>query len=1530
MAEVQDPREIGTSGLSGLRFNPDGATYDFTGRVPKLNNLQNRFNIPAIEDVGKPGAGDSRLDRKRPLNLEEYENLENFRGEEQSSFWQVVNGLAKAGVLTATTFLDGTVGTLVGLANIMAGGNFWDNPFSQAMKAANELSERLLPNYYTDDERENPFALRNIFSANFLGDKLIKNMGFTVGAFYSGNLWAKPLTAIKALKGSGIMAHIASGAGAAISAINEASIEAINNSNDWFNLQKAQLDDQYSKEWETIQMYRDTNNYDTMLLNLQNNYRNKLSDFEEKKLQVGNTDFVLNLPILLTSNLVEFGKLYARGFNTAQKAGRIVGKPGEYTNGMFKAVGRTAASLKTNISEGVEEVLQQLASDFSGELQLPPREYTLSMNQALMDADANERTVDWVKAAATAINKTFNEDWQTTAEQFLIGALTGALGMPTFGRANNADAWLGKNKIIGLSGGAVGAVRDYNQKFKDTQELVDQMNERVKSDKFKTYYQGLVKHNKFQDDMDAATVEGKAKEFKDAEYAQMIADIDLFARAGKLDDYEALIDEALDTSDENLASIVQNTTKPDGTGPFTDALGNPDISTADGKQTMIKALESRVAEMKDAVKAYRKENEKLISKFGNTLTDEQREELVWLSLLSKNQRKRSIDLVKTDVKPILERLSEILETEIENTKDDDKGLQTLKDNKSYVDGLISSKDETIAAHLAGNEVLVQKLIETKLADILANGIDSTVDIIQEIQDAANLYKDSTKYATKLSEYLENPVKITEENEKTAKKEAKKTEAKARAKENSKLNSSRTFEEIRENIRASKQPEVSEKALEESKNPIVQEYKRFRDKVRGTEVHLPKVTQDKQAILDATKMLDALVENAETELDFDLTSEFFVDPKYIDDIEGETSDDKLQRVENARNAIAEALTSLNESLKTSPDLGNIQGPEEGEEVGTEVDFFEDDTPNVPAVNPEEQKEPYVAPSSSSIAVEVDDTPLGLTFKAKEDIFESPQPPKESTKKDVKVEEKGDSAETNTSPNTWKPAVPQYPFKELDNGSRGQHTNEEARLVVDYISGAITAEGTTRPNGWEYMASGKFADYVAKGGKLYFGIDPNFEAKRPAGSKEVIFIYAKEGDQYVAIGSLYVSPTSEGKYTGQVEFNAALREAYANREDKDSLFISEYVADIKVSQIKRGRLPYSNIKYLADAIQNTKTKITPRFVVITKDGLTNATDLNTVEPEHMSDKLGNVYMEIPNAKRGLPGGTSLVYILPAIVRQNMMNDTEDSENVVGHGVNSSISSIALGALNGDKDLLKNAVENLSNYLLIHDIKFVLSKDGTKLLISKVNRDEKGNKIYQTVGDKSLVSDKIIANIPLLNSDSSQVSSDDVVKQIFDTLEKAKIRIRINKNFLNPEDSSYEENLIKHNLVGTYYDNFDIDSCWFIFDGNTIHKEGEEIKSEPIATEPTKSVTTESNEIKTERAKGALSKLRKGKIKPANEDKDTVSREDIEKRSGPAQTNPTPLRDRLTDEQRNTILKDHTEQWLNNATDDEIENALGCEGL
>ena len=173
--------------------------------------------------------GNSRYDGPI-LSLSDLERLDDLRGYNQSGFNQIMSGIGKMGVLTATTFADNFIGTLFGLGNILdeaSKGNvnsgrdalnaFINNPFSLAMQDINDWSEEAMPNYYTEEEKNSPWYTQ-FWKANFIGDKFLKNVGFFAGAAASGYVsslgWSKLLGLGKArdiFRGAAIAAEAPEG-----------------------------------------------------------------------------------------------------------------------------------------------------------------------------------------------------------------------------------------------------------------------------------------------------------------------------------------------------------------------------------------------------------------------------------------------------------------------------------------------------------------------------------------------------------------------------------------------------------------------------------------------------------------------------------------------------------------------------------------------------------------------------------------------------------------------------------------------------------------------------------------------------------------------------------------------------------------------------------------------------------------------------------------------------------------------------------------------------------------------------------------------------------------------------------------------------------------------------------------------------------------------------------------------------------------------------------------------------------------------
>ena len=430
-------------------------------------------------------------------NAETFEHLQNKRANNQWGAVQILNGIGKAATTAVTTALDGTIGTLygigTGIVNVAtdaknADGSdkgfmqgLWDNDFNRAMAAAQEEAEELMPNYYTDYERDAPWY-NNIFSANFIGDKIIKNAGFTIGALAAtsltggaGGVVGKTVQALakgvakQALKGGSVSAaksvlkagrefgQIANYAvNTGLSAHGEAAIEAINGTNEAFKTLDANVE---SRRQELLsQLNPQDPNYKAQVQQINNavqEYKNQQSGLLT---QAGNNIYLANLAILSLTNSLEFGDLIKGGFGqTAKLAKRtytvegkeatkrewakalLEGKNAQVVNGVNAGAGTIALHTAKNFaSEGFEEGAQNIASNTNqyytmAELNRRVENkksplHALSLARAEINPEASSKLADYGKAFAKTLEGQFGSIDAPGWEEVFLGGLTGALG----------------------------------------------------------------------------------------------------------------------------------------------------------------------------------------------------------------------------------------------------------------------------------------------------------------------------------------------------------------------------------------------------------------------------------------------------------------------------------------------------------------------------------------------------------------------------------------------------------------------------------------------------------------------------------------------------------------------------------------------------------------------------------------------------------------------------------------------------------------------------------------------------------------------------------------------------------------------------------------------------------------------------------------------------------------------------------------------------------------------------------------------
>lgn len=1144
-------------------------------------------------------------------NQHQIENLQDVRAEAQPWYAKIGAGLAKGAILAGTTFLDGTVGLLIGSAEAATRKDWsglWDNDFSRTMQAVNEWSEEVLPNYYSTEEQNSPWY-ENIFTANFIGDKFIKNLGFSVGALYSGGVTSAGLKLTKLpqligaiTKGAKAPAMVSSAVGAITSAVNEGRIEALNNSKDWQNLKIQELDDNWAKRLDAkyapqmeslaaeyqaaAQEYEATKGklqklgadgavvdpafqrYQAKLEALEQRraalqdmrdsewenrgndkiYRGVIGKIEEDRLKMGNTDMLANLPILTFSNMVQFTKFYANGFNTARRAGvRTVSDAAE---GAARYAGKTfskgKAALKVTkgaLSEGTEEISQKAASLVAGDY------YSTDVNnfyKSQIDPNAEQETLDWAKSFANGINETVNDG--SSWEEFFIGALTGLMGVPTFRSMRSKDGSL--RSPVTLQGGAINEIREYRENIARSQEIANYLNQRVQSPEFLNYYRGMIRHNKYQTDMNKAAEDDDEFNFKNAEHAQFVSDIIMFDNAGKLGDLKTYINAAYDMSDENLQSIVENTTttvtdengEKKTIGPFVDSKGNPMYDTEEGKKQMIDKLTQTRDNMLSTLNDYKKTKNDLDVRTGGQLSDEQLSEMTWLKTQIDDWTKRAGEMTPL-VKKTLVDLSNNLETvlarsisdasmdseeAIESTSQAANAIGIGTDRIQQLRMLSRMGDKKLSAILTSPKNI--KFVEGLIEDISTFGSDiiNTLDrenVVRLMQDLPKIGKGIETYSNKLEEYLTDPAKIAESQAKAAEEVRQNIQKKKSKDIRTNLSSAETLKEFKAALNQEDDTELSNSVIDDlvkEGNQVAVNYKETTQYDSELKKALIQLGESDQTVQDALALWGEQINLAENlKMIANPNSVAINNEEAFMEDSGGNVELASSRFENARYVLQRAMSKVNNDIKFKNRFSEeYRKPvNEPSDKGPEKDETGDSgTATVPHVNP------------GAAPVEVPSAPVGNVTAEMVAAENSDANRRVETQRTFDQRQQGQRR-------YYRPAVPELHIEASKEGDFRPFdvVVAEREPGVDF-SGIYSY---LRNNGaFNYVNAAK----LKPGDTLGFMIDPEF-------NDHTIFLVDTRNNQIV--GSIDESDASIARYEGLENLIKKIRDEYQASRKSDTV-------------------------------------------------------------------------------------------------------------------------------------------------------------------------------------------------------------------------------------------------------------------------------------------------------------------------------------------------------------------------------------------
>lgn len=1354
--QIQDPSTQGVGGLRGIKSIDALKQEGLIRSTPQINSVEDFKQVSnsalqraVPQKVGFVGVGDSMYD-EGITSMTQLDNLANTRGELQPWYAQIGAGLAKGAVLAGTTFADGIIGTIVGLGNAAATGTFsgfWDNPFSNAMQQVNEWSESALPNYYTDAEQNDPWY-ENIFSANFIGDKFLKNLGFAVGAAYSGKISAgatsrllglnkarqafkgavtasgealNPNAALQAyregdlfLDGVRLTDELARDAkklkmaeptlkltGAFSGALGEARIEAIQNSKDWFELHKQQLDDAQAKvaaqeqeamlrefpQFAQYQISPDGNTFEQVLtpegqamlqarVDAKFDYNGGLQKLSEDRAKMGNIDFALNIPLLTVSDAWQFGKFYAGGYNTAKRGSQILRTVAEDGTVSYSAakpsVLRNALKIASKgVAEGpYEEMGQAVAGKVAG------YKYASELNDfygAKIDPDAESETIDWLQATAKAIQQTYGtvEGW----EEGFIGGLTGLVGIPGFRSAKNSEG--GFQSPVYLQGGIKEDIQEIRERSEKDDAIVTQLNNRVQSPEFLNYYQSAIRHNAYQKQMDEAADNNDNFEFKNAEHNQLISDVIMFDKAGRINDLYDIIEEAGSIKPEDVEQIRQLTTNQETGTSVYDNMTDAEV---------IEQIQKQTQETKEAVDNYRKISQDLQVKIGDYFDEDGLEEMTYYFSNIDNLENR-FKSVHEDIK---DRLQGVLDASMDRefiSDSDENKINRLSDLLNY-----------------SPVRLINELADSKEAQSYISLLDKALqadpnkqDIIDEVNDLHKIAERRLDFIDKYDTYLRNPQALAQKQERQRENIIRENERQEIAKTKDAALAATNLNEFREALNnepdSSKRQQILDE-LENEGNKMAKDYKEVQMYNSEVSRAIDRQPISPEAKANAQELLRTQHENANNlEEMANPNSVFINNPESLYD-ENLPDDLNMMNFAEAQYGLLSAMSEVNndqrfkarfpvEYLKPVEKTDGTRGTISKDTTG------DSGTPTVPPVNagPVDTYEPPVG----------NITPQMVAEENKKANENAPTP--QSLDRDAKGKRQ-----------YYRPTIPELHINASKDGDFRPFNvvvAEKENLNFDEL--------------YNYLRDNRAFSYVNEGNlkagdELGFMIDPEF-------NDHTIFIIDKRNNQIV--GSLDESQYVVDRYEGLSGLIEKVKEEF-NQTGKDKKFIA--TPTTRVSQIMVGRIPYGTEERNMGEIPNVSAS---SIFGIVKNGILSTNgrisdDLIT-KPMDMSQKEGRMYILIPNAA----GKYS-----PAAVRVKHFNESEyNPEDVTINStplyknIKKSIDALANAFTEED---VNNAVKDLARSLYIGDvhIDYIQGKNGNGIRFTKVQRDANKNEIYDEV--------------------------------------------------------------------------------------------------------------------------------------------------------------------------------------------------------
>ena len=417
---MEDITKTGPIGLDGLEYLgneitsipefdiPESAYFDFDPQkgqwLRTLQKSQESYEFNTGQDLGT-----SRWD-KDVYHLHELDNIEDTRAQEQSAISKWANSGVKMLGTFGTTFIDGTLGTLVGLSTGIVNmfddddtttfiSGMWDNAVTKTTQQISNALEENFKNYRTEFEQTAAWYDK-LGTANFWSEGVLKNMGFMMGTAASMVAWGGLGNIVGIAGALDKLGKIGKAAGwlgrTALSAAGESAVEAKNSmdasSRNIDYASAALYEEHYTaldNAYNELEVWRDqallTNNSTDQSTNqktlnealIDTEYNRRLKELnlqkealdtskgafeaEKKKalIEASNKIYLANLAFLAITNNINMGSLVRGGYKNSsdllkhiirEVEGKAVTNVDDFAKGIMKGTASYASEAIDNVT----------------------------------------------------------------------------------------------------------------------------------------------------------------------------------------------------------------------------------------------------------------------------------------------------------------------------------------------------------------------------------------------------------------------------------------------------------------------------------------------------------------------------------------------------------------------------------------------------------------------------------------------------------------------------------------------------------------------------------------------------------------------------------------------------------------------------------------------------------------------------------------------------------------------------------------------------------------------------------------------------------------------------------------------------------------------------------------------------------------------------------------------------------------------------------------------------------------------------